>query len=69
MAPILELRHHLGSVGGSPFEEWFQSLDATAAARVSVTLVRLEQGNFCSVKPVGEGVLEYRMDWGPGYRV
>jgi len=69
MAPILELRYHLGSDGESPFVDWFKSLDATAAARVSVTLVRLEQGNLSSVKPVGEGVLEYRMDWGPGYRV
>ncbi len=69
MVPILELRYYLGSDGESPFEDWFQSLDATAAARVSVALVRLEQGNLSNVKPVGEGVLEYRMDWGPGYRV
>jgi putative addiction module killer protein len=30
---------------------------------------RLEQGNLSNVKPVGEGVLEHRIDWGPGYRV
>jgi putative addiction module killer protein len=29
----------------------------------------MEQGNFSNVKPVGEGVLEYRIDFGPGYRV
>ena len=31
--------------------------------------MRLEAGNLSNVKPVGEGVLEYRIDWGPGYRV
>ncbi len=34
-----------------------------------VALVRLELGNFSNVKGVGEGVLEYRIDFGPGYRV
>ncbi len=44
-------------------------LDAAAAAKVSVALVRLGQGNASNAKSVGEGVLEYRIDWGPGYRV
>ena len=64
-----ELRYYLLGDGESPFEEWFSELDATAAAKVSVALIRLEQGNVSNVKGVGEGVLEYRIDWGPGYRV
>jgi putative addiction module killer protein len=36
---------------------------------VTVALARLEQGNTSNVKTVGEGVQEYRIDWGPGYRV
>lgn len=40
-----------------------------AAAKVSVALVRLGQGNTSNAESVGEGVLEYRIDWGPGYRV
>ena len=36
---------------------------------MSVALVRLEAGNVSNVKAVGEGVLEYRIDWGPGYWV
>jgi len=40
-----------------------------AAAKVAVALARLEQGNLSNVKTVGEGVLEYRIDWGPGYRI
>jgi putative addiction module killer protein len=34
-----------------------------------VAVARLEQGNLSNVKTVGEGVLEYRIDWGPGYRL
>ena len=66
---MLELRYYLASDGGSPFEDWFAGLNAPAAAKVAVALARLEQGNVSSVKAVGEGVLEYRINWGPGYRV
>ncbi len=66
---VIELRYYLASDGKSPFEQWFTELDAAAAAKVSVALARLEQGNLSNAKGVGEGVLEYRIDWGPGYRV
>src|SRR5438045_2076690 len=66
---MLELRYFLASDGGSPFEEWFVGLNAASAAKVAVALARLEQGNLSKAKAVGEGVLEYRIDWGPGYRV
>ena len=66
---VLELRYYLAGDGESPFAEWFSGLDVAAGAKVSVALARLEGGNLSSVKPVGEGVLEYRIDWGPGYRV
>jgi putative addiction module killer protein len=66
---VLELRYYLAVDGKSPFEEWFSGLDAAAGAKVSVALARVEQGNLSNAKGVGEGVLEYRIDWGPGYRV
>jgi len=66
---MIELRYYLTRDSKSPFEEWFYSLDAQAAAKVTKALVRLEQGNLSNAKSVGEGVLEYRIDWGPGYRV
>ena len=34
-----------------------------------MAIARLEQGNLSNVKGVGEGVLEYRINFGPGYRV
>ncbi len=66
---MLELRYYLASDGTGPFEEWFTGLNAPAAAKVAVALARLEQGNLSNAKGVGEGVLECRIDWGPGYRV
>ncbi len=66
---MLELRYYLASDGRSPFEDWFAGLNSAAAAKVAVALARLEQGNLSNAKAVGEGVLEYRIDWGPGYRV
>ena len=66
---VIELRYYLGSDGRSPFEDWFSGLDAAAAAKVAVALARMEQGNLSNAKGVREGVLEYRIDWGPGYRV
>ncbi len=66
---MLEIRYYLSPDGQSPFERWFEGLDATARAKVAVAIARLEQGNLSNVKPVGEGVLEYRINFGPGYRV
>jgi len=55
--------------GDSPFAKWFDRLDAQAAAKVTVAIVRMEQGNLSNAKSVGGGVKEYVIDWGPGYRV
>lgn len=55
--------------GKSPFEKWFNSLDAVSAAKVSSALYKLELGNLSNVKSVGRGVMEYRVHFGPGYRV
>jgi putative addiction module killer protein len=66
---MLEISEYVAADGRSPFRRWFDQLDATAAAKVAVALVRVEQGNLSNVKGVGAGVLEYRIDFGPGYRV
>ena len=49
---------------------WLDSLrDARARARILVRVERLVAGNPGDVRPVGEGVSELRIDYGPGYRV
>jgi putative addiction module killer protein len=60
---------HLAPDGVSPFARWFAGLDAIAAAKVATALYRMEQGNLSNIKPVGQGVAEYRIDFGPGYRL
>ena len=64
-----EIRYYVGPGGLQPFATWFAELDAIARAKVTRAIARLEQGNFSNVKSVGEGVLEYRIDFCPGYRV
>jgi len=44
-------------------------LNVQAALKVNTYLTRIENGNHSSVKSVGNGVHECRIDWGPGYRV
>ena len=52
------------------FAKWLDSLDdVRARARVLVRIERLAAGNPGDVAPVGEGVLELRINYGPGYRV
>ena len=65
---MFEIREYVES-GKSPFAEWFDSLDAVAAARVDKYVRRLEAGNFGAAKALNEGVFELRLDFGPGYRV
>ena len=63
---MLSILEYLDGTGRSPFRDWFDELEATAAARVAVALARMEQGDLSNAKGVGEGVLEYRIDFGPG---
>ncbi len=52
------------------FRKWLDGLaDQRAAERIAQRLVRLQSGLFGDVKPVGGGVSELRIDYGPGYRV
>lgn len=52
------------------YKRWFSKLrDKRAKARIDVRIRRLSLGNPGDVEPVGEGVSELRIDYGPGYRV
>lgn len=55
--------------GRSPFRRWFDALDPAAAARMTIALYRLEAGNVSGLKALGGGLLEWRMNTGPGYRL
>ena len=57
-------------LGRVPFEEWVRGLrDVQARARIRTRLARVRLGNIGDAHPVGGGVRELRIDYGPGYRV
>lgn len=57
-------------VKSAHFDRWLAALkDRSAVARVLVRLDRLERGNPGDVRPVGNGISELRIDYGPGYRI
>jgi putative addiction module killer protein len=66
---MIEVKEYLTAEGASPFGRWFDDLDPQAAAMVTVAIGRLTEGNTSSVKPIGEGAAELRIDRGPGYRI
>ena len=52
------------------YKKWFQALrDYKARARIIIRLKRLAEGNLGDVKPVGDGIMEMRIFYGPGYRI
>jgi putative addiction module killer protein len=66
---MLELFEYVRLDGSCPFAEWFSRLNKEAAAKVSVALERMEAGNLGDHKSVGQGVIERRVNFGPGYRI
>lgn len=54
--------------GSNPYRTWFNALNAHAAAKIATATYRLQMGNTSNVKWIG-AIGEYRIDWGPGYRI
>jgi putative addiction module killer protein len=54
--------------GSVPYAKWFDDLPVQAAAKVAIARARLEMGNTSAIKWIGT-IGEYRIDWGPGYRI
>ena len=65
----MQIREYIDLKGKSAFRGWFKSLSPAAQAKVAAALSRMEDGNVSNVKSVGLGVVERRIDWGPGYRI
>lgn len=64
--PLLE---YVDPQSRSPFALWYEGLNAPAAAKVTAAISQLSAGNWSSVKGVGGGIFERKIDFGPGYRV
>jgi putative addiction module killer protein len=68
MLPMAQIEY-IDATGRNPFRVWFDDLNAPAAIKVGKALYQLARGNISHVKPVGGGVSELKIDFGPGYRV
>ena len=66
---MAQVTEYVDERGRSPFGRWFDRLDSNAARKVTAVLDRMGRGILVGAKGVGEGVLEYRIDSGPGYRI
>lgn len=66
---MIELKEFLDDRKRSPFAEWRDALDPAIRVPIEFALARLASGNLSALKGVGAGVLEMRLDFGPGYRI
>src|SRR5215208_3328255 len=64
----LTLVEYVREDGSNPYRTWFAGLPAQAAAKVATATLRLQMGNTSAIKRLGT-IGEYRVDWGPGYRI
>ena len=64
----IKLEEYIREDGGNPYQMWFNGLDAQGAAKVTVAKTRLELGNTSNIEWF-RGIGEYKIDWGPGYRI
>jgi putative addiction module killer protein len=70
MAEVIDVRHYINPAGKDVFDEWLIRLgDVRARAKIGARIDRLAAGNFGDCKSLGQGLYEFRIDWGPGYRV
>jgi putative addiction module killer protein len=68
MPMALTVVEYVREDGSNPYRTWFDDLNPKAAAKVATATLRLEMGNTSRVKWIGV-IGEYRIDWGPGYRI
>ena len=68
MDASLTVVEYVRADGRNPYRLWFDGLHAQAAAKAATATFRLELGNLSRVKWIG-AIGEYRIDWGPGYRI
>lgn len=64
----IRVQEYIRPDGSIPYRDWFDGLDAQAAAKVTTAKLRMELGNASNVKWFS-GIGEYVIDWGPGYRI
>lgn len=65
---VIKVQEYLREDASNPYKQWFEGLPSQAAAKVTVAKFRMELGNTSSIKWF-DGMGEYVIDWGPGFRI
>ena len=65
----VRVTQYIGTNGRNRFDDWFRRLEPQTRARIQTRIDRIELGNFGDYRSVGQGVCEFRIHLGPGYRV
>ena len=66
----MDIKHYLNRHGQDLYQCWLDNLrDRMAQARITMRVNRIAAGAFGECRPVGDGVWELKIDYGPGYRV
>ena len=65
---LIKVEEYIREDASNPYKQWFDSLSAQAAAKVTVAKLPMALGNTSSIKWF-DGMGEYVIDWGPGYRI
>ena len=66
---MIEIREYIDERGRNAFARWESRLGQAASLRVRTAIARMAEGNISNVRSVGRGVHEYRIHYGPGYRI
>ena len=64
----IKVKEYIREDASNPYKQWFDGLTSQAAAKVTVAKLRMELGHRSSIKWF-DGMGEYVIDWGPGYRI
>ncbi|MBK7003134.1 MAG: type II toxin-antitoxin system RelE/ParE family toxin [Rhodoferax sp.] len=64
----IKVEEYIREDASNPYKQWFDGLSSQAAAKVTVAKLRMELGHTSSIKWF-DGIGEYVIDWGPGYRI
>jgi putative addiction module killer protein len=65
---VIDIEQYIDRKSRNSFERWYYALEAGTRARVVIAIDRLRRGS-AAAKGVGSGVMELRLDFGPGYRI
>jgi putative addiction module killer protein len=69
MTQIVDIHEYLDRDGHNPFRDWRSRLNVEARRKVTIALFRMGLGNLSNAKGVGRGLFEFKINFGPGYRI